>query len=386
MARVGSATITEDEYNDRVMHVSATQFPQGVSIDAGGVALVGMIHEDLIGQLAAKKNVVPSEDSLLKVASYYKRATPNSQVSADDLVRGLRLNMETFGIGTDGAKADPKEVEDTYKKLSQTVPTQANGEEGLKVPAMITAQLLPMPTEAMATQALDQIKRNVPFPTVAAQIMNVPVETAASAGREQSYPVTQLPPTLKDALQSTPDGQFLSKPVPIQQQNPQTGAMTTMYLVGKVIRKQPEYVPPMEDVRPIIEQMLVTKTHPEWQTHEQSELADFTRDMAANNEIQINIPRYRALMASFILPMTAAHMTAPPGSAFSAPSAPSGGAAPGAGTAPPSGAGAPPAGGAGTAAPSGGTKAPPAGAAGAPPAGGGASPGIGIAPKSSGGK
>src|SRR5207253_2815051 len=126
VARVGSAAITADDFYDRVQHTGAAQFtnlPPNTTLDAGALTLMSMIRESLIAQLAAEKKVVPSEDTVMRVISYTKRAQPALQdqitagrLSEEDLVRSIRLSIEEFGIGTDGAKADPKEVEDTYKK------------------------------------------------------------------------------------------------------------------------------------------------------------------------------------------------------------------------------------------------------------------------------
>ncbi len=333
VARVKTATVTEDEYFKRVQRVTPQMLPQGTDIDAGGITIIGMVKELLTSQLAADKKFTPSEQSIAQFEAYYKRSDPNiaealqnGQLTEEDLNRGIKLKMEEFAIGTDGAHAEDKDLQAAYDEQK----------DQLKIPEFITVRLLQAPDSVTAQQALDQLKKNASFKTIGTDLLHMPPQAAAAAEKGQTIRVDGILPELRTALASLTPGQFTDKPVEVHPQNRSTGAVQTLFVIGQMVRKTKEYIPSKEEIKPVLEQIAVGKTHPDWKQHQQQALADFTRNAVNNSEVQINIERYQKLLKAYILPIAENHTATAPGGSLAPPEAQSPQSAPQQSAPPPS--------------------------------------------------
>jgi len=367
VARVNAATITEEEYLNRTQYVHANQFPQTANMDAGGVTLMSMIQDSLTDQLAAEQNYKPSEQAIKQLTEIVRRSTPQieeqivtNQMTEEDVYRLVRRLIEITALGTEGAKADPQKVQQMYDDMSKKA----------IYPATYSIRVLFVTDPVKAKDVMDQLKASKDFKK-AAQNLNLQPAEIANAGREVVLPKEGAPPELVKALDAlgngpfTPEnGPFTSGPVAITQPpnpNNPTGMGNTVYLIAQLIGKQAEEKPPLDKIRPYLEQRVLQQTQPQWQMHAQQKIGEYTRKAYESNQIQINIERYKPLLESVIMAQANAHAeaTAPPMSGGP-------GAAPGGAPAP--GPGGPP---------SGAPSAPPTGSNGAAPGG---APGAGKGP------
>jgi hypothetical protein len=145
IARINGDAITDEQYLARVERVVPQEFQQlaqgniaQINLDAGAVALVTTLREKAIDILAKNKNVVPSSDTIDQIYKYDMLADPNlpaaiknNTITEDELKKSIRLSSELLGIGTDGAKVDPKEVEDEFKNVKSST----NPADQLDIPA-----------------------------------------------------------------------------------------------------------------------------------------------------------------------------------------------------------------------------------------------------------
>ena len=338
VARVNSETINEDDFTTRALHVTSLN-PQA-GMDAGGMTLVNMIKENLVLQLAKSKGVAVSDDQVTKYIGAMEKLHPEiaegiraGKLSKEDVNREYRMEMILFGLGTDNAKAETKDVQSAYDQH------QAE----LSIKGSYTIRLLPLQDPAKAQLALDELKKSGDFKK-AAIAAGLPPDVAATIGKDTVIPAAQAPPALKNALDTLKATDFAPAPIPLQ--NTKTGQQ--FFIVAQLVDKTKDRVLTLEETRPLVERFALSDKFPQWGQHADSAMNDFITQSKDN--IQINIEGYKSLKDQFILPKPKAPLPAqapppnapPPGGASGA--AP-GGSAPG-GSAPPAGAGAaPPAGG-----------------------------------------
>lgn len=323
VARVNAQPILEEEFHDRVTRVTPNEFPQGTSFDAGGVTMMGMIVEKIKTQYAAEKNLLPSKEEVNKAVEYIKHSNPllrsalkSGRFSDEDVVRRIRDAMTDFAIGTNGAKADQTKLNDLYKQRVAT----------LTIPEAWIVQLLPINDPASGQAVLDELKRTGDFQK-AAQMAGIPPQMAVNAGQETPIPIKNVDAATKAELDKLTPGKFADKPIKLTLTNPPQ----TATVVVKMIAREKEFVPSLDDVKFLLSQEIITQAQPQWQNFKNQQLAEAT----AKADVQINNKRY-AYLRDIIRAQAAENargMAAPSGMAPSG-----GGAAPGAGTAPPPGA------------------------------------------------
>jgi parvulin-like peptidyl-prolyl isomerase len=353
VARVNSETINEDDFTARALHVTNLNAQSG--LDAGGLTLVNMVKENLLQQLAKSKGVNVTDDQVNKYIAAIEKLNPQilegvrtGKITQEDLNREYRNEMILFGLGTDNAKADAKELQASYDQHKAD----------LTIKGSYKLRLLPLQDRAKAQQALTELKASGDFKKAAA-IGGLPPEVATNLGKETAVPASQTPPQLKAALDALKPLAYTAEPVPLQGQNGQQ-----FYLIAQLIDKTTDRVLTMDEAKALVERFALADKFPQWGQHAESALNDFITQ--SKDKIEINLDRYKPLKEQFILPKPKALGAPDPNAPGAAPNAPVPGAsAPGA---PVPGASAPGAPVPGASAPGGPSAAPPSSA----PAPGGA--------------
>ena len=309
VAHIGATTITEKVFNDRTQHIMQSDMLP--IVDAGGSTLTRMILEEAVGQIAKEKGVEPTPQAVTAFTNYQVKYDPNKRraieqgvLTAADFEPTARYNMEIFAIGTDGAKAKPEDIQKEYdqdkaQSANPINPTTGQpGQNPVKTPAELTIRVVVAKTEALAAQALAQLKTNDDF-KAAAQLAGVTGPSLDVAGQEAPFP-EQLKAQLPDvyaAILQTPAGQYVSKPIPIPNaKTPQ------QFLVAKVVKNTPETLFTLEEARPLLEQVILYRDKPEWDAHETTLVDERLRKMLSDGSVQINIPRYQNITTK-ILPL-----------------------------------------------------------------------------------
>lgn len=305
VARVNSETINEDDFTNRALRVTSLN-PQA-GLDAGGMTLVNMVKESLLQQLAKNKGITVTDDQVGQYVAGIEKLQPqilegvrSGKITQEDLTREYRMEMLLFGIGTDNAKADQKELQAAYDRH------QAE----LSLKGTYTIRLLPLQDPAKADLALAELKKSGDFKKAAAAA-GLPPEVAATVGKETAVPANQAPPPLRAALDTLKPTDFVAKPIPLQ--NTQTGQQ--FYIVAQLVDKTKDHVLTLDESRALVERFALADKFPQWGQHADSAMNDFITQSKDN--IQINIDRYKGLKDQFILPKPKAALPAqaPAGSA-----------------------------------------------------------------------
>ncbi len=313
VAEVNRVPITETLYNERVQGVTA--FPQGMSLDAGGLTMVNMIRDQLTEQLAAKTHAVPSEEMVNAATDYQLRMDPKTnadimtgKVSRDDLRRQKKYELEAFGIGTNGDKPTDQELDTTYEEFK-------NRPE-FHVKAAYTVKLLQVPDDATGRRVIADLKQTGDFKGAAQKLLSLTAVVAATAGKEQTLMSDQLRPELLQALRKLKPNEITPEPVAIKYSDPQQPtAPPYVYAVAQLKKMEPERALSKIDVNFLLAPLVLKKTHPDWIEHYRRELADFTR----KSQIRIALQRYENLVDTFVRPVANAESAPRPAAGGEAP-------------------------------------------------------------------
>jgi hypothetical protein len=319
--------IDQDQYVDRMQRVTKAVFDQTLQIagrqsdpqlDAGAVALISILREMAIDQLAKQKGVVPSDDSITSIMNYQRAADPTldkaikKDPSMEDLQkRSLRLQEEVFAIGTDGAQVDNNELKTEFEADRALLDVQAK--VGLRV--------LGVKDESEGLTLLGQLKATGDFRAAERQEQSPP----PFDGTERFFPVDSLQKSalpLYDAVKSLNPGQFAPAPVTLTLPT-QSGQSQSLIVLVQLTDRLPAKKVTLEQVRPIISQRVLQKSHPQMNQHVLEQLNEYLQNQAKTLEIYSD--RYKGVVMAYLFappqPMMApAGAGAPPGA--QAPNAP----------------------------------------------------------------
>ncbi len=305
VARVNSETINEDDFTNRALHITSLN-PQA-GLDAGGMTLVNMVKESLLQQLAKSKGIIVTDDQVNKYVSGIEKLQPQildgirtGKITQEELTREYRMEMMLFGIGTDNAKADQKELQAAYDKHQ--------GDLTLK--GSYTMRILPLPDPTKADLALAELRKSGDFKK-AATVAGLPPTALANVGKDTVIPELQTPPELKNALESLKPTDYVAKPVALR--NTQTGQ--EFFIVAQLVDRTKERILSLDESRTLVERFALADKFPQWGQHADTAMNDFITQSKDN--IQINLDRYKPLKEQFILPKPkpVAPAPAPTGSA-----------------------------------------------------------------------
>lgn len=284
VARVNTVPITEEQFFKRTVRVTPNELPQNANLDAGSVTLINMVVEKITEQYAADKNMLPSKDEVNRTVEYLRKSRPavraalkSGRIDQDDIVRVVRTVMLNVAIGTNGAGADKAKLEALYKQRVAE----------LTVPESYIVLMLPVTDEATGNKVLEELKRNPSDFYTAARVAGIPPMVATTAGQETPLPLKNLDAATKAELEKIKPGAFCEKPLKITFTSPPQ----TVTAVLKMVGKEKEYTPTLDDVKFQLTQEVVTQTQPQWQQFMNQQLAEATKKA----DIQINIERYKYL-------------------------------------------------------------------------------------------
>jgi hypothetical protein len=255
---------------------------------------------------------------VIEAAEFQIRSDPNTaaaisagKLTREDLMRQKKYELEAFGIGTNGDKASEQDIQKAYD--------QPDVKQLLHFKTAYTIKAMQVPDMALGMQLIAELKKTGDFKAAALKIPGITPTDAASANKEQTMIADQMRPELRDALDKLKPNEITPTPVAIHVADPQQPMNgQTIYAIAQLKSVDKERTLPMNKVRYLLEQVALSKTHPDWQTHYRRELADYTNKLLQAGKIRIGIKRYENLVDSFIQPLaekeTTAHSSGAPNS------------------------------------------------------------------------
>ena len=307
VARINDAPVNDEEYQDAVSRVKATDFQQfaaqQIQTDAGGVGLITSVKDKLLEKLAIEKKALPTNDEVKRYQDYLTRTNPAvssslaaGQLTKDQLTKLLRDNMIRINLGSNNATIPEADIQKAFKDN----PTQYN------YPEIVGLRAAPVPTEAEGIQVINQIKQTGDFASAAAKY-------APGAGTVRYIIIDPLPPgfpqALKDALAPLKDGQVVSTPVKIQAQ----GAPGSNMLVVQLVKRMPKGEASLADAHEAIRERKLAETQPQLLQHSEEVINNYNQ----SQKVEVYIERYADVVKQALKPPIT-----PPGMMGAAPGSP----------------------------------------------------------------
>jgi hypothetical protein len=305
VARLNGEAVNDDQYLDRLERVVPQEFEQlaqanttNMPLDAGAIAMVTTLREKALEIVAKNKNAVPTSEAVDQIYHYDLLLDPSidaalkmNTLTPDDIKKNIRIAIEAVGIGTDGAKVDPKELDDAFK-AAKTSPLPA---DKLDIPERYGLKLLGVKNLDDGQVVLGRLKATGDFKTEAQQEgVKAPFD-----GSEHVFAATQIQaqlPVLYDALKTLKPGQFAPAPLTLSGSGP--NGQQTFYAVVQKTKEIPAHEVTLPEVSAELTQRVLKKKFPQWQQHFVQSLNDFLRDK--NTIIEVDIDRYKALVPAFL--------------------------------------------------------------------------------------
>lgn len=315
-ARVNGDTITEEEFLTRVQNINAANLAPALQgrgpARAGELAMMRLIEEKLIFQLATEKKAMPTPEQINHYVAFAKKYNHPAVTlmpgdpfrTEEDWQRDARIALVIRNLWL--APLDLKEAD--ARKIYDQIKTQLVERDQYHL------RLIDTKTQAKAQKALDSLKKGVPFETVALKESDDPssAKDGGSIGWQQDI---QLPQPILQAVKNLKPGEHTTKIIrapSMSGMNPGESP-TDHFFLAQLVEKKPGRTPTFEEVKLLCENEAMRQKDPAGSQRVQQALLEFQNK--AN--IQITMKPYENLMQRLKQP-SGTPSAAPPG----APAAP----------------------------------------------------------------
>lgn len=291
IAQVGGQSISMKRYYDTLENLTQADFSNvsnGPDLQAGPLALLYLIREAAIQQLAQQKGFIPSDDFIDRILEYQREKDPNLDdnirrglISESQLKKQLILLYEILTIGADTDHVDESQLKQMY----------AREKSQLDLPERFVVRMLLVKNEQDGIETLNRLKATGNFAAEAQR------ERDASPfdGEEitvSAEQVKQQQPQLYEALEKLSPGQFADAPIPLKQ----PGAPTPLYVLVQLTHKMPAKSMSYEQVRPLLVEQYLQQAFPQYQQHFYQTLTEYLKGLLAQNKIVIYNQRYASIV------------------------------------------------------------------------------------------
>lgn len=279
VAKVNGRKITRKEYYDTLERLPyADQAQGGQSIEAGALVLQRLITEELLLRLADKDKVAPTEQQIKdRIAQAKKQPGFSADMKKNGITNELlkermRVEQAAFNLQTKGVTVTPDEIKKVY---------DANRATAFTIPEQVYLAAIFVTNKADADKAMNLLKTNVEFGTVARTMSKHP--SAKNNGRlaPLARGAKGIPTEVQNTLFNTPKGRWTN---PINAGN--------MYIIFQVLNHVPQKVQSLADVQNTIRDRLMLQKGVTKNTNLNEELAKF-RETA---KVECLIERYKPMV------------------------------------------------------------------------------------------
>ncbi len=306
VAQLKSDTITQSQYLKTMQQLNFMSFQQEMSIaqrsndpnlTAGGIALISLLTNQAIGQMAQEQNLVPSDQIVDQLISYQRLHDPQLNASIKDgktNLKDLRKQLASaeevvfLGAGSDGSKIDTSQLQTLFDSQKGS----------LDIPARIGVRMLAVKDQTDGITQLNSLKAGVDFHQLAI------AESSPSPynGTEQYLSLDALKNShaaidLYQAIVSLSDNQFANAPVALHG----AAGAPPLYVDVQVTQKIPAHKTTLDEVRPFLITEILQQQNPELQLHFLNLLHSYLQDAVQSNKLQVYIPSLQQQVISYLL-------------------------------------------------------------------------------------
>lgn len=288
IAQVGNQSISVKRYYDTLENLTQADFSNAPDLQAGPLALLYLVRETAIQQLAQQKGFVPSDDFIDRILEYQREKDPNLDdnirrglIPENQLKKQLTLLYEILTIGADTDHVDEAQLKQMYNREKSQ----------LDLPERFVARMLVVKDEQDGIETLNRLKATGNF-AVEAQREHAAAPFDGAEVTLSAQQVKQQQPQLYDVLEKLSPGQFADAPVPLKQ----PGSPTPLYVLVQLTHKMPAKSMSYEQVRPLLVEQYLQQAFPQYQQHFYQVLTDYLKGLLAQNKIIIYNQRYAGIV------------------------------------------------------------------------------------------
>jgi hypothetical protein len=288
--RINKDVVTEDEFNRRAQNINGpelyTAYQRGIAARAGELALLNIIQEKLILQMAAAKNALPTDAQItayMEWAKKYPRLSTqlghDTEHSEAETRRDMRVQLAFRNMTLKPLNITRADLQKVYDDPLER--------QRIAIPDRYHLRLITVGTPQKAKDALDALNKNVPFETVALKMSDNPLgrQNSGDIGwRDANDPRIQ---SLIAAVQGLKPLAYTPKPIQLNMQMP-TGALQPTYAIVQMVEKKPGRMPTLDEVKLYLEERVLPQKDPGIFARMQDALREDTK----NADIQVNLKQY----------------------------------------------------------------------------------------------
>ncbi len=290
VATINGKPLSQEEYYRRTEQLPTINQVVGTQIitqPAGYAALLGMIREQILIDMAQEEGVMPTDQQVEERVQRTFRENPQikqaiteqKQITLDDFRREVRAQLIVFNLQTKGVTVTEQEVQKFYQENKQR----------FYRPASVTVRALTVRNPNILQQIDEDLKRGFNFRTIAQKYEQNP-----AAGVQTGETEIQL----EGPVENTPQGQaFLRLRNALKDVKP--GGITGWIDFGQekvrieVITRNPGRQLPYEEVKETIREQLMLQKGAQTGRDLNLELAK----RLANAKIEVLAPRWKEQFA-----------------------------------------------------------------------------------------
>jgi parvulin-like peptidyl-prolyl isomerase len=293
--RINKDTVTEDEFYKRVENVSLADLAPAAQgrgpAKAGDFAMERVIMEYLMMQMAAEKNVKPTDAEINQYIAVAKKYAQNQAMSMmppnpfrteDDYKQEARMALIQRGLALAPLKITPEDIKKKYEEIKGQLTEE--DKYHLRVIQVSSAE--------KAQKALDTLKK-VAFETVVLTQSEDP-NSKAKSGDIGIVPQGALPPDFLSAIKDLKPNEYTKTAVKLGGRPAAAGqpAPPAQYLIAQLVEKLPGKTPTLDEAKYIAERILLNEKDPNWAQRIQGDISNSRKSA----DIQVNLEQYKKLV------------------------------------------------------------------------------------------
>lgn len=305
VAQVGNQSIGIKTYYNVMENLTQADFANAPDFQVGPLAMLYLIREAAIQQIAQQKGFMPSSSFIDHLVEYQREHNPNLDftikqglLTENEVRKQLTLEYEILAIGADTNTVDDAQLRTLYNQLKPQ----------LDLPERVSVRMLQVKDEQDGIQTINRLRATGNFSEEANREKALPPFN----GQEILLPVAALKvqlPQMYQAIQNLSPGQFASAPVLLKQpQNP-----APVYVVVQLTHKFPAKSVSFEEARPALFETYLQQHFPQATYHFYRVLADYLNNLIQQGRIIIYNQRYAKIVLPRLMQLILAQSSAQPG-------------------------------------------------------------------------
>lgn len=295
IAKVDDQIITEQDFYSRLEDLDAVSLAAaartGSFLKAGDVVMQTLITEKLVEAIAKQKGITATDAEIQNYVAFAKKypglpaSLPENKLRTDEEYRReARYQVLLRKLAAQPLDLKPEDIQKTYDEVKPNLQEKRQ----FKLRVIGTA------AEAKAKEALASLNKGVAFETVALTQSEEPSQKqSGDIGFVPDDP-NVVPEALLKEIRKLKPGEWTKSVVKAMGTPPNAPAapLSPRYYLLKLEEVKPERYPTLDEVRPLIESLALTRKDP----NAQLRVRDIVTETIGKAKIVVNVKRYEPVV------------------------------------------------------------------------------------------